>query len=70
MDRLLRSLVTRALRRGVAGEPIWLAVALGAWMVRRARRSKSELVWQGRVEPGQRLVVTTIDPAAPGGAEG
>ena len=38
MDRLLRVLVTRAMRRGFAGEPIWLAVAAAAWLVRRGRR--------------------------------
>jgi len=71
VDRLLRSLVTRSLRRGLAGEPIWLAVAVGAWLIRRARKSGPEVIWQGRVSPGQRLVVTTSDAAAPGGsAEG
>jgi hypothetical protein len=64
MDRLLRSLATRALRRGMAGEPIWLAVAIGVWLVRRARRAGPEVIWEGRVEPGQRLVVTTSDPAS------
>jgi hypothetical protein len=62
MDRLLRSLATRALRRGMAGEPIWLAVAIGVWLVRRARRAGPEVIWEGRVEPGQRLVVTTSEP--------
>jgi hypothetical protein len=70
VDRLLRTLVTRSLRRGLAGEPIWLAVALGVWLVRRARRSGPELIWEGRVAPGQRLIVTTTDPAAPGSSGG
>jgi hypothetical protein len=70
VDRLLGGLVSRSLRRGFAGEPIWLAVALCAWLVRRARKSKAEVVWQGRVGPGQRLVVTTLDPARGGSAPG
>ncbi len=64
MDRILRTLVTRSFRRGMAGEPIWLAVAVGVWLVRRARRAGPEVIWQGRVSPGQRLVVTTTDPSS------
>ncbi len=67
MDRLLRTLATRALKRGLAGEPIWLAVAVGVWLVRRGRRAGGEVIWQGRVSPGQRLVVTTTDPGSPVG---
>jgi hypothetical protein len=66
VDRILRTIVTRALRRGFAGEPIWLAVAVGVWLVRRARNAGPEVLWEGRVAPGQRLVVTTTDPAGPG----
>ena len=40
MDRLLRILVTRAMRRGRGGEPIWLAVAGAAWLVRRGLKSR------------------------------
>lgn len=69
MDRLLRTLVRRSMKRGLAGEPIWLAVAVGVWLVRRARNAGPEVVWQGRVSPGQRLVVTTMDPATPAGPD-
>ena len=68
MDRLLRTLVSRSFKRGLAGEPIWLAVALGVWLVRRARKSGPEVIWEGRVSPGQRLVVTTSDPSPPSGS--
>ncbi len=64
MDRILRTIATRSLRRGMAGEPIWLAVAVGIWLVRRARRAGPELLWEGRVSPGQRLVVTTTAPTS------
>jgi len=69
VDRLLRTLVTRAWRRGVAGEPIWLAVAVAAWMVRRSRSRGPEVVWKGRVDAGQRLLISTVDPRAPRVAE-
>lgn len=64
MDRILRTIATRSLKRGMAGEPIWLAVAVGIWLVRRARRAGPEVIWEGRVSPGQRLVVTTTEPAS------
>jgi hypothetical protein len=71
VDRLLRTILSRSLRRGFAGEPIWLAVAAGVWLVRRAHKAGPEVVWEGRVSPGQRLIITTTDPASPGGsAEG
>lgn len=62
MDRLLATLVTRAFRRGLGGEPLWIAVGAAAWLARRSRRRGDEVVWRGRVEPGQRLVVTTLAP--------
>ena len=61
MDRLLRSW-SRALRRGLAGEPIWLAVAVAVWLVRRARNAGPEVVWKGRVVPGQRLESSPPSP--------
>jgi hypothetical protein len=68
VDRLLRTLVTRSLRRGLAGEPIWLAVAVGVWLVRRARKAGPEVIWERRVSPGQRLTVITTEPASSGGS--
>jgi hypothetical protein len=65
MDRLLRMLVTRAVRRGRAGEPIWLAVAGAAWLVRRGLKSRDQVAWSGRVEPGQRLVIAVGDRSTP-----
>jgi hypothetical protein len=64
VDRLLRLLGSRAWRRGVAGEPVWLAVAGALWLVRRGRRANDEVVWSGRVGPGQRVVVAVTDPRA------
>lgn len=62
MDTLLSRVVSRALRRGLAGEPLWLAVGVAAWLVRRARNRGPDVVWSGRLEPGQRLVVVSRGP--------
>ena len=64
MDRLLRALVTRATRRGFAGEPVWLAVAAAAWLVRRSRTSNKDVAWSGRLRPGQQLVISVAEPGA------
>lgn len=72
MDRVLGYLVSRSMRRGRAGEPIWLAVAAAAWLVRRTLKSRDQVAWSGRVEPGQRLVIAVGDrttPAPPTGGE-
>lgn len=66
MDRLLATIVVRAMRRGMRGEPLWLAVGVGAWLVRRARKRGDEKVWSGRIEPGERLLITSVDPTGPG----
>jgi len=65
VERLLGVLVSRAMRRGRGGEPIWLAVAAAAWLVRRGLKSRGEVAWSGRVEPGQRLVIAVRGPGAP-----
>jgi len=65
VDRLLGFLVSRAVRRGRAGEPIWLAVAGAAWLVRRTLKSRDQVAWSGRVQPGQRLVIAVGDRSTP-----
>ncbi len=70
MDRLLRILVSRAVRRGRGGEPIWLAVAGAAWLVRRGLNSRDEVAWSGRLEPGQRLVIAVGDRDRPAPSTG
>jgi hypothetical protein len=70
VDRVLGFLVTRAMRRGRGGEPIWLAVAAAAWMVRRSLKSRDQVAWSGRVEPGQRLVIAVGDRSTPAPSTG
>jgi len=65
LDRLLSTLVSRAIRRGLRGEPVWLAVGAGAWLLRRARQHPERTIWSGRVSPGDRLLITTFDPQSP-----
>jgi hypothetical protein len=62
IDRLLSALVSRGFRRGMAGEPMWLALAVALWLVRRARRRGPAVLWGGRVQAGERLVVTAWVP--------
>jgi hypothetical protein len=61
VDRLLAALVSRSFRRALRGEPVWLAVALGAWMLRRARRRGTGTVWSGSVGTGEALAITIFD---------
>ncbi|HXZ62933.1 MAG TPA: hypothetical protein VEG62_09335 [Acidimicrobiales bacterium] len=70
MDRLLRLLVRRSMRRGLAGEPLWLAVAGAAWLVHRTLSRPVEPAWSGRLRPGQRLVVDVVDARHPPAAGG
>ena len=63
IDRALGGLIGIGRRRGRA-EPIWVAVAASAWLVRRARQKRHDVVWSGRVSPGQRLLITTRGPDA------
>ena len=46
---------------------MWLAVAAAAWLVRRVRSRDAPVVWKGKVGPGERLVIATMDPRAPDG---
>lgn len=67
MNRLLGTLVSRAVRRGIAGEPLWLAVAAAAWLVRRSRRTDPDPLWRGRLRPGEHLDVRVHGPEGPVG---
>ncbi len=53
LDGLLQRLVSRSFRRGLGGEPVWLAVGAAAWLVVRSRRRDRPVVWSGRLEEGQ-----------------
>jgi hypothetical protein len=59
VDRALKELVTRSFRRGRAGEPVWIAVGIAAWLVTRSRRKQSPVVWSGQLREGDRLMITS-----------
>jgi hypothetical protein len=59
-DRLLQKLLSRSFRRGLGGEPIWLAVGAAAWLVIRSRRRDGPVVWSGRLEEGETLTLTNF----------
>lgn len=66
VDRSLGRLVSRSFRRGLAGEPIWLAVGAAAWLVVRSRNKDKPLVWSGTLEQGQSIVLTNRGRLAKG----
>ena len=68
MDRILAALLQWARRRGLAGEPVWLAVAVAAWLVRRSLHQAPPMLTE-RLEPGDQLTVTTMDPRDTGPGE-
>ncbi|HXW38531.1 MAG TPA: hypothetical protein VEJ44_02460 [Acidimicrobiales bacterium] len=68
MDYLLRRLVKVATRRGMRGEHwAWFALAAGAYVLQRARRSQEPVVVSRRMHVGEQLLVT-IRPPKGGGA--
>jgi hypothetical protein len=64
-DRQLGRLVSRSMRRGLAGEPIWLAVGAAAWLVVRSRRKDKPIVWSGVLGEGERLILINRSAGEP-----
>lgn len=64
MDSLLRRLSRSGLRRSMAGGGWpWVALALAAYVLRRARRPVDDTV-SLRVRPGERYLVSLTGPDA------
>ena len=64
MDSLLRRLGRSGLRRGLRGEHwAWFALALAAYVLRRARRPDDDAV-RLSVRAGERYEVLLSDPGA------
>ncbi len=61
IDRGLRLLQSRGMRRGVrGGSRVWFWVFVAAWASRRLRRaigSEPVVVYRGEVEPGQTIEI-------------
>jgi hypothetical protein len=58
VDALLRRLVRAAVRRGLAGDWTWLAIAAGAFVLRRALRDRDDLVTSLKLVPGEQILIT------------
>jgi hypothetical protein len=66
MDRLLRSLARTGFTRGLRGDnPVWLVLAVAVWLIRRARRSRPDVVFSGVLVPGERMIISAHDPGSP-----
>ncbi len=64
---MVDSMVRVGFRRGLrGGDPLWLVLGASAWMVRRARRSRHEVVYRTRAEPGDRLEISLHPPQTAG----
>jgi hypothetical protein len=65
MDSLLRYIQLKAFGRGFRGyHTAWLVVGAAAWMMLRAR-NQDDVVYRTVLKPGERLTVTTRNPASP-----
>ncbi|HUC05931.1 MAG TPA: hypothetical protein VL961_11075 [Acidimicrobiales bacterium] len=72
MDAILRRLIRAAMRRGMAGDWVWLLLALSAFLLRRALRSRDDLVTSITLTPGERVLITVRghdERPAPAGAD-
>ena len=59
LERLLRSLTSQGMRRGVlGGSRAWAIVWLAAFVVRRWGIRREEVVYSESLEPGGRLTIT------------
>jgi hypothetical protein len=65
VDPLFRFLERKAFHRGMRGRSVFLVLGAALWMVNRARHS-DRLVYRTRVRPGDRFVITSSAPGAPG----
>jgi hypothetical protein len=64
VDRGLHLLQRRGVQRGVFGSSrAWFWVAVGAWLLRRARQaigSEYELVYRGELRPGESMRISHL----------
>jgi hypothetical protein len=58
VDLLLRRLLRAGVRRGMAGDWIWLVFAASAFLLRRALRPRDALVHSLHIEPGEQILIS------------
>ncbi|HEY3942299.1 MAG TPA: hypothetical protein VGL60_07420 [Acidimicrobiales bacterium] len=67
MDWLLRRIARLGFRRALAGEHrAWIAIAIAAFVLRRARRPAEPVAFSTRLRAGDRYEVSLVDPRPPG----
>ena len=66
MKKLLDLLVGNGFRRGRRGSTPWLAIGVGAWMLRRVTQGGKDPrpVWTEELEPGQTVTITHFEQPA------
>jgi hypothetical protein len=69
MDLLLRRFLRAGIRRGVAGNWYWFALAGATFFLRRVLNDRSSVVSSLTVSPGEQLLITVRDPRATPAAE-
>jgi hypothetical protein len=65
MDLILRRLLRAGMKRGMAGNWSWFALAGAAFVLRRTLNGKGSKVSSFTVSPGEQLLITVRDPRAP-----
>ncbi len=65
MDVLLRRLVRAAVRRGLAGDWVWLVIAACAFVLRRALNDEGDVVSSLRIAPGEKILISVREWDAP-----
>ena len=64
MESILRYIQLKAFGRGMRGyNTAWFVVGVAVWMLLRARRSE-EVVYRTKLNPGERLVVSSSPPGS------
>ena len=67
METILRYFQVRSFGRGMAGRnTAWFVVAAALWMLIRARRSE-DVVYRTKLQPGERLVISSSPPGSSSG---
>jgi len=68
VDTLLRRLARTAIRRGMAGDWAWLAIAASTFVLRRALSAdRGSVVSSLKVSPGERVLITVRSHDEPTG---
>ncbi len=62
MDLLLRRFLRAGVRRGLAGNWYWFALAGSTYVLRRVLNDRTSVVSTVTVAPGEQVLITVRDP--------